>query len=115
MTEVSWLITRVFCAMLQNIPKTKIVEKVIRDRRAGALRAYFLVAEFEGRIFWKLLRCEKIVEIKGGVSERVARCLPSLLSAFKTIPTGHIALPYVPSPYISNVFFVSQMTRAPAL
>jgi hypothetical protein len=101
--------------MITAQPKTQIVEKIIRNNSGQVFRGYFLVAEFEGEIFWKLIRAEKIERLntRDPIFNNSGNFLPIFQSKNFVKITGY-KLQTVISPYILNTFFTSQMTRAPS-
>ena len=99
--------------MLINQPKARIVERIIRDRHGELLRAYFLVAEFEGRIFWKVLRVEPMMAHDFGApkSRAALPCRPRTIFVKRVEPKPKPTA----SPYFSPAdFLVAQMPRAPS-
>lgn len=104
--------------MLITQPKTRIVEKIVRNKDGNFVRAYFLVAEFEGQIFWKLIKVEK--ESPRGVLKSGERTpLKGLLflpifSSPNFLKATSYQLKAIFSPYFLKTFFTSQMTRAPS-
>ncbi|OHA15542.1 MAG: hypothetical protein A3H57_00285 [Candidatus Taylorbacteria bacterium RIFCSPLOWO2_02_FULL_43_11] len=116
--------------MLTTTPKKRIVSKMIRLEGGEWARAYFLVAEFEGKIFWKLLKIEKsdsgfripsraITLQTGRLDSRNGKgqtlLLPGVSDPKTSYDLGFNRNDYC-SPYFSNIdsFFNSQMTRAPS-
>ena len=94
--------------------KNRIVERIVQDKNGVLFRAWFLVVEREGRFYGRLIRAEKIeVFKKDSKNKKCVICLPSQRSKQDLQPTTHNLRPVV-SPFILNLFFTSQMTRAPS-
>lgn len=91
---------------------SRIVERIVQNKNGQFFRAYFLVAEFEGKIFWKLV---KVVSLKNEDFDKKDKvvCLPVFGSDSELNVTSY-KLNVVFSPYFLNTFFTSQMTRAPS-
>jgi hypothetical protein len=107
--------------MLTVTPKAGIVEKIIRNRNGGFVRACFLVAEFEGKIFWKLIKLEPIsgevrpLPIRGGLtSANPPNYFLPIYRSRNFLPTASCQLQSILSPYIFKTFFISQLIRAPS-
>ena len=106
--------------MLLVLPQKRIVSRIIRSKTGELAVAYFLVAEFEGQIFWKLVKIEKsdsrfkIQDLRTVKAKNL--CLPGAGNQ-KTIYDLRFTANDYQSPYFSNIdsFFKSQMTRAPSL
>jgi len=97
--------------MLLANPKIKIVSRIIEDKCGVPYLAYFAIAEFEGKMYVRLVRTAPINSDKSLKNEpRVA--LPCC---------GDIVSPYTPLAFIGPqrvfvkelIFAVSQPTRAP--
>jgi hypothetical protein len=99
--------------MLVVQPKGRIVERIIRTESGDFVRAYFAVAEYQGRLFVKLIRVEgcKFEDVN---KEKKAVFLPGVSAAADSAaPMG--AVQPVLSPYFFRTFFTSQMPRAPSV
>ncbi len=108
-----------FKNMLKTQPKTSLVERIVRNNNGEIFRAYFLVIFDEGKYTARLVRVEKVIEIGSTENEEEGiknkgYFLPIRLDDAKPT-TKNYKLKTVLSPYISNTFFTSQMTRAPSL
>ncbi len=104
--------------MLIVQPKARIVEKIVRNKDGNFVRAYFLVAEFEGKIFWKLIKVEEPPRGVLKSAERTPLKGLLLLPIFRSPKTYKLknfsTSQLIPSPYFLKTFFTSQMTRAPS-
>ena len=98
--------------MLDLNYRTKIVERKILDKFGNFYQVTFLVALKGGKLFWKVIKVEKL-EIGDFKKENIV-CLP-----YSCSDSSYFLLPAlysldVFSPYLKNIFFTSQMTRAPS-
>jgi hypothetical protein len=104
--------------MLTIQPKKRIVGRYIKTQTGEMVFAYFLVAEFGGKIFWKLVKvesCKKVVRFKlqDLSNKKETFCLPVSRSR-SSLKLKTYNLKLVLSPFIFNTFFISQLTRAPS-
>ena len=99
--------------MLTVQPKKRIVTRMLRLGSGEIARGYFLVAEFEGQIFAKLIRVEKL---NNGIKQNDKTIYLPTVQPKKTIYASRFRLNDYASPYFSSTdtFFTSQMTRAPS-
>jgi hypothetical protein len=102
--------------MLTVAPKKRIVSRIIRGKDGKIAVAYFLVVEWQGQVYAKLIRVEEVSEVASlpvsGKSQVLALCGHS---AEQVCGSLEIKLSSR-SPYFSELesFFTSQMTRAPS-
>lgn len=104
--------------MLSLCPQQKIVEKVLKTRAGGFVRAQFLVSEYQGRIHVKLLSTEPIfeqgVQDQAVVSDHTQPiALPSAVvqqTFEQVLEHGEVII----SLYHDASFLTSQPTRAPS-
>lgn len=112
-------------------PQPKVFEKNIHDRSGRLLRVRFVVAEFDGRVYGKILSVEPIVELRSrncnkevGIRNYELRFrnqskqrpfLPLELVSSSIRNSKFILHNSLSSPYFHSLeFFTSQMTRAPS-
>ncbi len=105
--------------MLTLAPQQNIVEKVLKTRAGGYVRARFLVAEYQGQIRVKLLSATPIGAAEAFASEVVSaatiQALPAPITraVFEFIQS--IQLESVVYPHLATkAILKSQPTRAPS-
>lgn len=101
--------------MLITQPKRKIVAKYLKTPRGDTVCGYFLVIEFEGQIFWKLLKVEDVEKTKIPDSNKKNKIV--YLPNHNPKPVLHVTsymLHGTPSPYFHPEFLTSVKIRAPS-
>ncbi|MEK7575227.1 MAG: hypothetical protein AAB511_03285 [Patescibacteria group bacterium] len=99
--------------MLSIRPQQQIVEKVLKTKAGGYVRAQFLVTEYQGRIHVKLLSATPIFDNVSDFSAEVVQALPSKITKAtfeRVLEQGEV----IASTFFDFNFLVSQPTRAPA-
>lgn len=101
--------------MLTTRPKGKIIEKYVYDHSGRLFHAFFLVAEWEGQVFVRVLSSERV---KDSSLKSPFQCLLSSKCSCSKIKSTYSRI--VRSPYIGHsikdlTFVISQLTRAPSL
>lgn len=105
--------------MLTIAPQQNIVEKVLKTRAGGYVRARFLVVEYQGQVRVKLLSATPIASTEAfaeGVAPAVSvQALPApvehaVFEFIKSLQLESVASPYFDTETILN----SQPTRAPS-
>ena len=99
--------------MLSLRPQQQIVEKVLKTKAGGYVRAHFLLTEYDGRIHVKLISA---VPIFDDVSTFAAEIVPALPSAISKTVFERVLIEgeVIVSNFFDFNFLVSQPTRAPA-
>ncbi len=101
-------------AILQN-PGYTIVERVVTNKRGELMRVIFAIATFNGITRARIIKAEKIQSLTG---DSQPQSTIFLLVGETTVPSLDSIpdLKSIPSPYVFTIdlFFRSQMTRAPA-
>jgi hypothetical protein len=98
--------------MLDLNYRAKIVERRISDKFGNEYQVTFLVVLKAGQFFWKVIKAERIDFDDSNKKEKVI-CLPSCDFDFD-FKSEFLDFGVVNSPYLKNIFFTSQMTRAPS-
>ncbi len=103
--------------MLTLAPQQNIVEKVLKTRAGGYVRARFLVVEYQGQVRVKLLSATPISAAEAFAPETAnvqALPAPVIRAIFAFIKS--LQLESVTSPYFNTeAILTSQPTRAPSL
>lgn len=100
--------------MLTLAPQQNIVEKVLKTRAGGYVRARFLVVEYQGQVRVKLLSATPI-EASEAFAAAATPALPAPIvravhEFVRTLELDSVASPYFDTEAILN----SQPTRAPS-
>lgn len=98
--------------MLDLNYRTKIVERKVVDKFGHEYQVTFLVALKGGKLFWKVIKVEKLET--GDLKNENIVCLPYSCSGSSYFLLPDLYSLDVSSPYLKNIFFTSQMTRAPS-
>ena len=99
--------------MLSLRPQQQIVEKVLKNKAGGYVRAKFLLTEYNGRIHVKLLSAVPIFDDVSTFATEIVLALPSVITKTvfeQVLIHGEVIV----SSFFDFNFFVSQPTRAPA-
>ena len=86
----------------------QVIEKVFRTKTGALARVRFLVVEFDGRPWFKVLSVQPITQ--SGVTALPIYCARCDSPEIKSVIGQEIE-----SPYFDLTFFVSQPTRAPSI
>ena len=97
--------------MLTVQPKARIVTRILETEK-GTVRAYFLVAEYNGKILARCIKTECISDCESFESETIL-ALPGAISASPLPQDHHIIGESVLSPYNFCDFCTNQKTRGP--
>jgi hypothetical protein len=105
--------------MLTLAPQQNIVEKVLKTRAGGYVRARFLVVEYQGQVRVKLLSATPIGASEAFASEVVnaaaVQALPAPVARAIFEFTKSLQLESVVYPYLATkAILKSQPTRAPS-
>jgi len=85
----------------------QVIEKVLRTKTGVLARVKFLVMEFDGRPWFKVISVEPVAKSE-------VRALPVILTKCDLPKAGDVVFAEIESPFFDLTFFVSQPTRAPS-
>ncbi|OHA17646.1 MAG: hypothetical protein A2664_03435 [Candidatus Taylorbacteria bacterium RIFCSPHIGHO2_01_FULL_46_22b] len=97
--------------MLSPYLQPQLVTKILVAPNGESYRVVFLVTLVDGKISARVVSAEPLNVIS---EDDLILCLPHFSSKFSSLISGLSSSSPIASPYVSLLFFTSQLTRAPA-